>query len=155
MAEKILKVFLDSNVIISGLFSDRGAPRLILDVLSLELPVLKAVTGAYNTAEVERNLEAKLPAALPAFHSFLSYMNLEIVPLPSRNDVKSINGMTAEKDLPVIASAIIGQADVLVTGDKKAFLNIKQRALPFKVLSPAEFLNKFLPDFLKGCKKVR
>jgi hypothetical protein len=40
MARHPIKVFLDSNVILSGLLSDRGAPRLILDVLSLRLPVL-------------------------------------------------------------------------------------------------------------------
>jgi len=149
MPGKSVRIFLDSNVLISGLFSDRGAPRLILDILSLELPCLKPVSGAYNIAETEKTLETKLPAALPAFRSCLSHLGLDIVPLPSRKDIKPLAGMTAPKDLPVVASAIIGQADVLVTGDKKHPLKIKRGSFPFLVLSPGEFLAKFLPRFLK------
>jgi predicted nucleic acid-binding protein len=79
MPPKKTRVFLDSNVLLSGLFSDTGAPRLILDILSIELPVLKAVTGAYHLAEVEKNLQAKLPAALPAFRSCLKLMDIELL----------------------------------------------------------------------------
>ncbi len=150
MPGKTVRVFLDSNVLVSGLFSDRGAPRLILDILSLDIPVLKAVTGAFNVAEVERNLEAKLPAALPLFRSFLSIAGLEIVPMPSRKDLEPLAGLTAEKDLPVLASAIAGRADVLVTGDKKDPLRIRKGELPFPILSPSDFLDSFLPGVLKG-----
>lgn len=59
MPGKNVRVFLDSNVLVSGLFSDRGAPRLVLDILSLDIPVLKAVTGAFNVAEVERNFRSR------------------------------------------------------------------------------------------------
>jgi len=38
MARKNFRVFLGSNVILSGLLSDKGEPRIILDVLSLRLP---------------------------------------------------------------------------------------------------------------------
>jgi uncharacterized protein len=150
MPGKSVRVFLDSNVLVSGLFSDRGAPRLILDILSLDIPALKAVTGAFNVAEVERNLEAKLPAALPLFRSFLSIAGLEIVPVPSRKDLEPLVGLTAAKDLPVLASAIAGRADVLVTGDKKDLLRIRKGELPFPILSPSDFLDSFLPGVLKG-----
>jgi putative PIN family toxin of toxin-antitoxin system len=150
MRPKKTRVFLDSNVLLSGLFSDRGAPRLILDILSIDLPVIKAVTGAYNLAEVEKNLHAKLPGALPAFRSCLKLINIEIVPLPSPKDLVSLAGMTAEKDLPVIASALHGAADFLVTGDKKDLLRIKKNRLPFSIVSPAEFLDEVLPGLLKG-----
>jgi predicted nucleic acid-binding protein len=64
------KVFLDSNVILSGLFSDKGAPRIILDLLTLNLPVLSGATGRYNLMEVERNLNRKMPEALPLYQKF-------------------------------------------------------------------------------------
>jgi predicted nucleic acid-binding protein len=58
--------------------------------------------------------------------------------------------MTAEKDLPVVASAIRGAVDFLVTGDKKDLLRIKEKRLPFSIVSPAEFLDEALPNLLKG-----
>jgi hypothetical protein len=39
MAIRIVRVFLDSNVILSGLLSDQGAPRTILDLLTLKVPL--------------------------------------------------------------------------------------------------------------------
>ena len=150
MAERELRVFLDSNIFLSGLFSEKGAPRLILDVLSLGLPPLAAVTGAYHIAEVERNLRAKLPEALPVFQSCLSAMKIEIVPIPSAEDLKPWAGTTADKDLPVLVSAIQGKADVLVTGDKKDLLKIRNRVLPLTIASPGQFLNDILPRFLKS-----
>lgn len=150
MAERNLRVFLDSNVLISGLFSDRGAPRLLLDILSLRLPALTALTGAYNIAEVERNLAAKLLAALPAFRSSLKVMEIEVIPLPEKTDLKRWSLITAEKDTPVLASAFSGKADVLVTGDKRHLQKAKSADLPFEILSPAEFIDEFLPRFLKS-----
>ena len=82
MERRAVKVFLESNVILSGLISDRGAPRLILDVLSLGLPVLRGVTGRYNLAEIERDIAKKLPAARSVLSQCLPRMNLEIVFLP-------------------------------------------------------------------------
>ncbi len=141
--------FLDSNVLFSGLFSVKGAPRLVLDILSLDLPVLKAVTGAYNIAEVRKNLQTKLPTALVVFQSSMKLLQIEIVPLPSKNDLVPFAGMTAEKDLPVIASSAKGRVDFLITGDKKDLLRLKQRSLPFTIVSPAEFLDEILPRLLK------
>ncbi len=149
MERRRLRVFLDSNVIISGLFSERGAPRVTLDILSLDLPVLTAVTGAYNVNEVERNLIAKLPAALPLFRSCLRTIGFDIVPLPDRKSLAPLTGLTSEKDLPVLASALLGKADVLVTGDKRDLLRIRKHDLPFAILSPAEFLDEYLPGWLK------
>jgi predicted nucleic acid-binding protein len=113
MKKRRLRVFLDSNVIISGLFSERGAPRITLDILSLNLPVLIPVTGAYNVNKVVRDLIAKLPAALPLFCSCLRTIGFKIVPLPERKSLAPLAGLTSEKDFPVLASALLGKADVI------------------------------------------
>ncbi|MDW7759565.1 MAG: PIN domain-containing protein [Acidobacteriota bacterium] len=150
MPGKKTRIFLDSNVIVSGLFSDRGAPRIILDILSLDLPALKPMTGAYNIGEIERTLRVKLPAALSTFRTALKLMNPEIVALPSEGDLAPLVGLTAAKDLPVIASAISGKADILVTCDVKHLLKIEKSRLSFKIASPADFLDDLLPEILKN-----
>lgn len=151
MAKKeAVRVFLDSNVILSGLFSDKGAPRIILDILGLGLPFLTGMTGRYNLMEIERNLAKKLPAALPVYRRYFPKMNLEVIPLPSAEEVNKFSGVTADKDIPVLVSAIHGKADFLVTGDKKDFAQLKAKSpYPFKIVNPAEFIDTILPQILK------
>jgi predicted nucleic acid-binding protein len=151
MAKKRFKVFLDSNVIISGLFSDKGSPRIILDFLCLGLPVLAGVIGQYNIIEIERNLSKKMPDVLPVYKKYLQALNLKIIQLPSYRDIKNLFGHISDKDIPVLASAIISNADFLVTGDKKDFIKSKLRGkYSFRILSPAEFLDIILPEILRA-----
>ncbi len=141
MAGKIVRVFLDSNVILSGLFSDRGAPRILLDLLSLDLPFLKGLTGRYNILEIERNLIKKMPACIPLYKSYLPKLNLIIIPLPSSEELKKYLRVTADKDVPVLVSALKGKADYLVTGDIKDFSHLKRIGiLPFTIVNSSEFL---------------
>ena len=141
MAPKPVRVFLDSNVILSGLLSDRGAPRVLLDLLSIDLPFLKGLTGRYNIIEIERNLNKKLPACIPVYKEYFPKINLEIIPLPTMEEINKYAGATAAKDIPVLVSALNGKADFLVTGDKKDFSPLKRNgSLPLKIVSPAEFL---------------
>lgn len=150
MAKKAVRIFLDSNVILSGLISDEGAPRIILDILCLKLPFLIGITGRYNIIEIERNLAKKLPGLLPIYKEYLPKVNLEIIPLPSLEDVRIYSGDISNKDLPVLVSAIKGKADFLVTGDKKDFLRLKFKAgYPFKILNPAEFIDTIFPVILR------
>ncbi|MDH7513293.1 MAG: PIN domain-containing protein [Clostridiales bacterium] len=154
MERKKYRLFLDSNVILSGLFSERGAPRLILDLLSLGLPVLAGLTGRFNLIEIERNLQKKMPAALPAYHHYLPKLRLEIIPVPSPEDFRALGAAVADKDLPVLASAIKGKTDHFVTGDKRLISLIgKKGGLPFKTVCPAEFLDKVLPEILQGKRR--
>jgi predicted nucleic acid-binding protein len=144
MAKKPVRVFLDSNVILSGLLSYTGSPRLILDLLTMELPDLVGVTGRYNIIELERNIRKKAPKVLPVYDEYFPKMRLELVPMPSPAEVTKHSGVVADKDTPVLVSAIKGKVDFLVTGDKKHFEKIKKSvALPFKIMNPAEFLEAF------------
>lgn len=150
MAKRAVRVFLDSNVILSGLLSDRGAPRVILDILCLKLPLLIGITGRYNIIEIERNLANKLPAAIPVYKKYLPKLNLEIIQLPSQEEIKSLAGHTSDKDVPALASAHKGKADFLVTGDKKDFSLLKTKGLyAFDIATPAEFLHVIIPDIVK------
>lgn len=154
MAKKSLKIFLDSNVIISGLFSDKGAPRIILDVLSLGLPQLTGATGEYNIIEIERNLTRKMPEVLPVYNRYLPLLSLDIIPLPTAGEIDKLSGITSKKDIPVLASAINGKVDFLVTGDKKDFIHLKGK-YPFRILSPSEFLKVILSEVLDSLESNR
>jgi predicted nucleic acid-binding protein len=147
---KKCKVFLDSNVLLSGLFSDKGAPRIILDLLTLNLPILAGVTGRYNLIEVERNLKKKMPEAMPLYQKYLPRLRLEIVEMPSQATVISMAGAIAEKDVPVLASAIACGAEYLITGDKKDFAKLRNvKKYNLKIVSPSEFIETVFTEIIK------
>ena len=91
MAERAIRVFLDSNVIISGLLSEKGPPPVILDILSLGFPFLMGLTGRYNLVEIERNLKKKLPDLLPLYRKYLPKMNLKAVSLPKPEELEKFS----------------------------------------------------------------
>jgi len=156
MAKRVVKIFLDSNVILSGLISDKGAPRIILDILSLNLPFLKGVTGEYNLIEIERNMKKKIPQALPVYKKYLSKLNLEIIPIPSYEEIKKFSEYISGKDIPVVVSAIKGKVDFLITGDKKHFESLKRkRDFPVKILDPSEFCGEILSKIIEEFKKFK
>jgi len=141
MERKPVNVFLDSNVILSGILSEKGAPRIILDVISLGMPFLRGITGKYNILEIERNLTRKLPQVLRVYRRYLPKLNLTVVPLPSIKELSPFFGLTDDKDIPVLASAAKGHADFLVTGDKKHSTKLKKTSFPFTIIGPSEFLD--------------
>jgi putative PIN family toxin of toxin-antitoxin system len=156
MAPKIFKVFLDSNVILSGLFSDQGAPRIILDILTLKLPFLLGSTGEYNLLEIERNLKKKMPGVFSVYKRYLSRLNLKIIPIPGPEEIKKFSGQIADKDIPVLVSAIQSKADFLVTGDKKHVEKLKVPGnYPLKIITPSEFLERVLPEIIKEIQTVK
>jgi predicted nucleic acid-binding protein len=145
------KIFLDSNVILSGLISDKGPPRIILDVLTLRLPFLAGSTGKYNLIEIERNLKKKMPGLLSAYKRYLPRLYLKIIPLPRQAELREYSGQIMDKDIPVLVSAIRGKADFLITGDKQHFERLKtSRKYPFKIVTPSDFIDDILPEIIKG-----
>ena len=154
MGKNVVRVFLDSNVILSGLLSERGAPRIILDLLSLRLPFLIGSTGRYNFIEIERNLKKKIPGLLFLYKAYLPKLNLKVISLPRPEEVRDFSGQIAEKDIPVLISAVRGKADFLVTGDKQHFGKMKKLdKFPFHVVTPSEFIDSILPGILKGLEE--
>jgi predicted nucleic acid-binding protein len=150
MGKKVVRVFLDSNVILSGLLSERGAPRILLDLLSLKLPFLIGSTGRYNLIEIERNLRKKMPGLFSVYKACLPRLNLKVIPLPRPEGVGDFSGQVADKDIPVLISAIRSKTDFLVTGDKQHFGKIKEPGeYPFRVVTPSEFIGSILPEILK------
>jgi predicted nucleic acid-binding protein len=150
MGKKVVRVFLDSNVILSGLLSERGAPRILLDLLSLKLPFLEASIGRYNLTEIERNLKNRMPGVWSVYKRYLPQLNLTVIPLPQSEELREFSGKIADKDIPVLVSAIQGKVDLLVTGDKKYFEKLKGiEKYHLRIVSPSELVDSILPEILK------
>lgn len=154
MGKKAVRVFLDSNVILSGLLSEKGAPRIILDLLNLGLPFLIGSTGRYNLIGIERNLRKKMPGLLSLYKACLPKLHLKVVLLPRPKEVRDFSREIVEKDIPVLISAIRSKVDFLVTGDKQHFGKMKGLdQYPFRVVTPSEFIDSILPEIIKGLEE--
>ena len=123
-----MKVFFDTNVLVSA-FTTRG---LCADLLRLVLAEHEVQTGAVNLTELRRVLRQRFRAPAAAVDAAVQVLRQStIIPKP-----KEPSDLPVEDpdDAWVLASAIAGQADILVTGDRD-LLAIAPTA-PLRILDP-------------------
>jgi uncharacterized protein len=127
-----LRVFLDTNVLVSA-FATRG---LCADVLRHVLAEHELLTGEVVLAELRRALREKLHLAAETIQEIDALLRAHHVePKPERLPVLEIRD---EDDLSVLASALAGFADVLVTGDKD-LLGIAPSVRGLRIVNPRGF----------------
>lgn len=126
-----MRVFLDTNVLVSA-FATRG---LCADVLRLVLAEHTLLVGEVVIKEIERVLARRLrvkPAAIAELVAFLR--DQEVVPRPKHPHPLRLRD---ESDRRILASALAGRADVLVTGDRDLLDAAGEAPLP--VVDPRGF----------------
>jgi uncharacterized protein len=126
-----VRVFLDTNVLVSA-FATRG---LCADVLRSVLAEHTLVTGDVVLDELARVLGTRIglpPARVDEILAFLR--GHEVVPRPTEPSQVAIRD---EDDRWVLASAVSGAADVLVSGDRD--LLDAAAGAPIKIVDPRGF----------------
>lgn len=129
------RICFDSDVVIAGLFSTEGASHALL-VLA-EMGLLSVVLPSAAVEEVERNLHAKLPEALPLFGRFRDAPWVRIH-TPSPAALKSARPYAHSKDVPILAAAISAEAMALVTHNTRHY----RKCTSLRVLKPAALLRE-------------
>ncbi len=133
------RVFLDSNVIFSGLYSSAGAPGKILE--RFIQGELRVVISQQVLEEVVRTLGAKLVEALPTLRRLLVSVPPEIVQDPSLEEVARWVGVLHPADAGILAAAMAAQVDYLVTGDKHFFEKPDMaEKIGLRIVTPTQFL---------------
>lgn len=130
------RVFVDADVLFAGAASpgEHGASLVILRMG--EITLIDALTSQQVITEAERNLEQKLPQALPAFRLLVSRC-LRVVPDPRPEDLATHAGAADPKDLPLLVAAVREACPWLVTFNVRHF----QPGLPdITVLRPGDFV---------------
>ena len=125
-----MKVFLDTNVLVAA-FTSRG---LCADVVRVALADHTVLTGEVNLRELRRVLRQRMkvpPEQADRVESLLRAQT--VVRKPRRVPDVSVRD---PDDVWVLASALVGEAEVLVTGDHD-LLELTDPPLP--VLSPRQF----------------
>jgi predicted nucleic acid-binding protein len=130
------KVFIDADVLFAGsaAASEHGASLVVLRMA--EITLLDAYTSEQVIQEVERNLSAKLPKALPAFRLIVARC-LQVVPDPSPTEVDSYQGLADATDLPILTAALACGCPWLVTFNLRHY---RPGHPDVAVLPPGDFL---------------
>jgi putative PIN family toxin of toxin-antitoxin system len=126
-----VKVFLDTNVLVSAV-ATRG---LSADVVRLVVAKHELLTGVVNLAELQRVLRDTLHAPARTVRDLEAFLRTHtIVPKPAAVlDVP----VRDPDDRWVLASAVAGAAEVLVTDDRD-LLDLGDRA-PLPIVDPRGF----------------
>ncbi len=126
-----MRVFLDTNVLVSA-FASRG---LCADVVRHILAEHELLTGEVNIVELRRVLRDRIKVPLPVIATIEQLLRDQvIVPKPAEPHPLPIRDAD---DKWVLASAVAGDADVLVTGDAD-LLEMASRS-PLPIVNPRGF----------------
>lgn len=143
-----IKVFVDTSVLISGLASSAGALGAVLDLCEAE--VIQMVISRQVIVEADRNFLTKLPRLLNRFRQFIHDLKPLMIDDPGPSLVKKATAIVGRKDASILAAALDGKVDYLVTLDKKHFLSPRARkGAGVTVLTPSEFLRIFENLYLR------
>lgn len=134
----MLRVFLDSSVIIAGSASSTGASRAVL--ILAEIGLFKAIVSHQVIDECQRNLAKKLPAAMPAFLELLTRLSLEVVDNPASQEVAQWQTIIEAKDAPILAAALRANANRILTLNTKDFTPAVALQAGIILQTPAQFI---------------
>ncbi len=134
-----IKAVLDTNVLISGLVSNHGTPRQLVDdwladryTLVSSLYLFKELTRVLTYPKIAKRLrlsQAELDTILTTL-----LVKTEMTPGQLR-----LPGVTRDpKDDPVVACAKEGQADYLVSGDQDLLVLENYKGIP--IITPQQFV---------------
>ena len=110
------RIFIDSNVLISGFYSPDGAPAKILH-LHASRRVIIVISQLILTETVFTSREKK-PDAISLLNVFLTNSPPEIVVNPSIEQVKKWITFLHFEDAVIFAAAVSAEPEYFVTGDK-------------------------------------
>lgn len=99
-----IKVFVDADVLIAGAASPSEHSASLVILRMAELTLIEAITTHQVISECERNLQEKLPRALPAFHLIVNRC-LQVTANPKPDELLAYQDQAHPKDLPMLVAA--------------------------------------------------
>jgi predicted nucleic acid-binding protein len=135
------KVFVDASVLFPAAYSETGAGRELIKY-AIRGKVTLFISDLV-LAETERNLAGKAPHKLEGYKALIEAVDFTVVAEPTKAEVLAAYAYTPLKDAPIVAAAIKGQVEYLVTYDKKDLLNRPEIAEKsgLKIVTPDVVVN--------------
>lgn len=137
-----LRLFIDACVLVSAANSPDGGSARLLQIA--EEGAIRLVATRLVLHEAKTNIIDLLGRPVwPWFHRIISPLRLSLADPSTSKEKAEWAKITSIKDAHVLAGAIKGKADFLITLDKKHILKPPvQAAFPIPILSPGDFLQQ-------------
>jgi predicted nucleic acid-binding protein len=132
------RIFVDSDVLFTGSASPNENSASLVIFHMAEITLIEAVTSEQVITEVERNLEEKMSAAMPAFQLLVSRC-LHVVADPTTAEIKALSKAADVKDLPILAAAVREGCAYLTTYNIRHFQSGVESVV---VLKPGDLVQR-------------
>lgn len=134
---KQIKTFLDSSVIIAGLASKTGGSHKIL--LMAEYKIIIPLISEVVVQETLSNIKKKMPQHYSLFYTLFQRLPFKLID-PSEDDFKRALTMINEKDAPILAAAMTGKAEWLLSLDRHFFQPELTAFTGMNIGTPGDFI---------------
>lgn len=132
-----MRVMIDTNILIAAILFPNSLPAKALEKASLNHTV---TLSSYGIDEIHIVFQRKFKDKCLILEKFLSKFSFELVYTPLNIEEGNFPEIRDIKDLPILASAILGDVDIIVTGDKDFFaLDIDKP----EIVSAKDFLERY------------
>ncbi len=109
-----MKVMLDTNILISAIFFPSEQTRTFIKDICINHHI---VLCDYVIDELRLVVERKFPQKREALEQFFVELPFELVHTPKLIPVGKYPSVRDEKDSPILATAILEEVDLFITGD--------------------------------------
>ena len=110
-----MRVMFDTNILISSIIFGNSHLAVLTHRIAEEFSL---VLSSQIIEELQLVVDIKFPNKKAALDKFMSKLSFEMALTPSEINFEIYPKIRDKKDYPVLASAIIADVDVFITGDK-------------------------------------
>jgi predicted nucleic acid-binding protein len=141
-------LFFDASVLVAGAHSARGGSALLLE--ACRLGGFTAQSSFLVMLEALHTLKRNFPERSQArFTAYLAAIDWELLPVPSERELEKYASLIDAKDLHVLAAAVEGASQFLLTLDRRHILAaaeaVQAAGLPLEILRPGDFIQQYCP----------
>jgi len=130
-----MRIMIDTNIFLSALVFGSKKMSFLLEKVAEEHTM---VLCSYVIEEFRRVVTRKSPKYSHVVDALFARLSYEMAYTPEWQD--SMPDIRDEKDKPILASAILADVDIIITGDKDFYEVDIERP---DILSPDDFLEKY------------
>ncbi|QQO10392.1 putative toxin-antitoxin system toxin component, PIN family [Breznakiella homolactica] len=133
-----MRIFVDTNIIISaGLFPESIVAKVFQHIITNH----KIILCKQTIEEVKSVCKRKFPGRIKIVNAFLNSLEYELIDFHNFDKTKYPE-IRDDCDIPILASAIESNADILISGDKD-FEEVKIKKP--KIINLKKYIEEYMP----------